>query len=137
MLRRDLCLADEPAIRLVVAQAGLACCTVEVDAAVADGLLVPAPDAPAGPVLLLVAGTITEPLVPALRALAGSLPPGSRAVAFGACATSGGPYWDAPMVVNGVDEVTGLPAVAAYVPGCPPSPAALIAALRELAGPAA
>jgi len=51
-----------------------------------------------------------------------------RVLAFGACATSGGPYWDAPSVVPGVDAL--IP-VSRYVPGCPPGPDSLIAALRR------
>ena len=115
---------------------GLACCSLEVEAAVGSGALAsesgsdPAPDAP----VLLVSGTVTHALAPAvLRAWERAAEQGPvRVLAFGACATSGGPYWDAPTVVPGVDTL--IP-VNRYVPGCPPGPDSLVAALRrEVAG---
>lgn len=139
---RAFLLPDAPGLRLVLAEAGLACCTLEVEAAVASGLLVPvAPEADpadASPgsrperIVLLVSGTVTHALAPAVVALHAALQRGGATVqvmAVGACASTGGPYWDAPTVLPGVDHV--LP-VASYVPGCPPSPRALIAALLEL-----
>ena len=80
--------------------------------------------------VLLVSGTVTYALAPAVRgaweraAAEGPV----RVLAFGACATGGGPYWDAPTVVPGVDSL--IP-VERYVPGCPPGPDALVAALRR------
>jgi NADH-quinone oxidoreductase subunit B len=115
---------------------GLACCSLEVEAAVGSGALAseagsdPAPDA----TVLLVSGTVTHALAPAvLRAWERAAEQGPvRVLAFGACATSGGPYWDAPTVVPGVDTL--IP-VNRYVPGCPPGPDSLVAALRrEVAG---
>ena len=113
--------------------AGLACCSLEVEAAVSTGLLMreepEVVDAPSATVLV-VAGTITEALEPALESLHSQL----RAVgpvqvmAFGACATSGGPYWDAPTVANGIRSIP----VESYVPGCPPRPEALVAELERI-----
>ena len=113
-----------------MANLGLACCSLEVDAAVRSGLLVAddEPGDPTGVSILLVSGTVTQALAPAIDAALSSLQPGTRVMAFGACATSGGPYWDAPTVVAGVDR---LAPVSRYVPGCPPRPEALVAALME------
>jgi NADH-quinone oxidoreductase subunit B len=118
--------AADPSIRVAVANLGLACCTLEVEAAVRSGLLVPDDGTQAGHTVLLVSGTVTEALAPAVTRALASLPPDTTVVAFGACATSGGPYWDALSVVDGVDT---LVPVGSYVPGCPPRPEALVAAL--------
>jgi len=125
--------ASEPSIRVHVTDLGLACCALEVEAAVTSGLLLPDPGAAPGPgerTVLLVSGTVTHALAPAVTAALAALEGDVDVLAFGACATSGGPYWDAPTVVAGVDRVVP---VHAYVPGCPPRPEALIAALRGLA----
>jgi len=115
--------------------AGLACCSLEVEAAVATGLLVreeaepPKPEPPTATVLV-VAGTITEALEPALERLHAELVQKGpvRVMSFGACATSGGPYWDAPTVATGIRSFP----VESYVPGCPPRPEALVAELERL-----
>lgn len=111
---------------------GLACCSMEVEAAVSSGSLQAESDADPVPdaTVLLVSGTVTHALAPAVvRAWERASTHGpARVLAFGACATSGGPYWDAPTVVPGVDTV--IP-VSRYVPGCPPGPDALVAALRR------
>jgi NADH-quinone oxidoreductase subunit B len=126
-------LASRPDARIQVLGAGLACCSLEVEAAAALGLLVrqevDADDAPAGTVVV-VAGTITEVLEPAVERLyAESARRGPvKVLSFGACATSGGPYWDAPTVANGLGAIS----VESYVPGCPPRPQALVAELERL-----
>ena len=126
-------LADDPGVRVHVLDLGLACCAMEVGAAIERGLLVPA-DGPAdgpGPVhVLLISGTVTEPLIPAVLAAWQGLPEPRAALSFGSCANSGGPYWDSPTVLSGVDRI--LP-VTTYTPGCPPRPEALIDGLRTLA----
>lgn len=120
-------LAADPTIEVV--HLPLACCAVEVDAAVGAGLLVPSPvsgprqDAPRRRVLL-VAGTVTTALAPVLERARDLVGPDALVVAYGACASSGGPYWDAPSVVPGADRVLR---VDHYIPGCPPGPQALAA----------
>ena len=53
-------------------------------------------------------------------------------VSFGACATSGGPYWDAPTVRPGIEALFPGQEIASYVPGCPPRPEALVVELERL-----
>ncbi|HAN71951.1 MAG TPA: NADH-quinone oxidoreductase subunit B [Actinobacteria bacterium] len=129
----DLRLADDAGVSVSVLSLGLACCAVEVDAAVQAGLLIPS-DTIEGPAprltVLVVAGTVTAPLVPVVESALAALPATSAVLAFGACASTGGPYWDSPSVINGVDR---LVEVRQYVPGCPPRPEALCDALREMA----
>jgi NADH-quinone oxidoreductase subunit B len=120
-------LAADPTVEVV--HLPLACCAVEVDAAVTAGLLVAGPaDGPeAVPPrcrVLLVAGTVTTALVPVVERARDLVGPQARVVAYGACASSGGPYWDAPSVVPGADR---LGPVDHYIPGCPPGPQALAA----------
>jgi len=50
-------------------------------------------------------------------------------VAMGACASSGGPFKEGYNVVAGIDKF--LP-VDVYIPGCPPTPQALIAGMIKL-----
>jgi NADH-quinone oxidoreductase subunit B len=86
-------------------------------------------------VAVVISGTVTDRLAPAVAAIvdgceqqAGRRP---VVISFGACASSGGPYWDSYAVTKGVDQLVG---VDAYVPGCPPPPEALSAVLDEIAG---
>jgi NADH-quinone oxidoreductase subunit B len=118
---------------LWVLNVGLACCSVEFVAAalgasqVAETLdLGQAGD---GVDVLVVSGTCTDAMAPALLRLYESLPEPRRVVSFGACASSGGPYWDSYSVTPGID--TFVP-VDLYVPGCPPRPEAIIEALGLL-----
>lgn len=111
---------------------GLACCGVEVAAALAaaerSGRAIS--DTGVAASVMVVAGTLTDVMVPALRARYRSMAPPVWVVAFGACADCGGPYWDSYSVTKGVDQV--LP-VDLMVAGCPPRPEALLAGLRSLA----
>lgn len=122
-------------VRLV--DVGLACCSVEVMAAALGNrasrdLRELAHAAAASPVdVLVVSGTCTDTLAPALRRLYASIPGQPLVVSFGACSSSGGPYWDSYAVTNGVDQV--IP-VDAYVPGCPPAPQALLEGIAAAMG---
>ena len=111
---------------LVVGTIGLACCVVETEAAMLGRPEVT--DVPEGArVVLAVAGTVTDAVAPIVRAIVDAHP-GASVVSFGACASAGGPYWDSPVVTKGVDQ---LVAVDHYLPGCPPSPAALASLLEQ------
>ena len=126
-------LASRPDARVEIVGAGLACCALEVEAAAAQGLLLTEDgnDRVDGPTVLVVAGTVTKALVPAvLRRHAELSRHGEvRVMSFGACSTSGGPYWDAPSVLTGIGSVLE---VESYVPGCPPRPQALAAELERI-----
>jgi NADH-quinone oxidoreductase subunit B len=80
-----------------------------------------------------VSGTVTAKLAPLVQQLHATMP-GCTVVAFGACASSGGPYWDSYCVTSGADQ---LVPVDLYVPGCPPRPQALLDALATLVEPPA
>ena len=119
-------------ISLRVFDAGLACCAVEVSAALRRfaELLAQVPPGTAGPVhVLVVAGTVTDKLAPLVLRAYHDLPQPRLVLSFGACSNSGGPYWDSYCVTKGVDQV--IP-VDVYVPGCPPRPEALVHGLRML-----
>jgi NADH-quinone oxidoreductase subunit B len=120
---------------LYVLDVALACCALEFDAA-ARFAAVPQPTLDdRSQVAVVISGTVTDRLASAVAAivdgceqLAGRRP---AVISFGACASSGGPYWDSYSVTKGIDQ---LVAVDAYVPGCPPPPEALSAVLDEVAG---
>ncbi|MFV0406675.1 MAG: proton-conducting membrane transporter [Propioniciclava sp.] len=112
----------------VVGMLALACCVVEAEAALARYPLLTAPP-PGAPVTLVIAGTVTDAVAP-LVSEAIAAHPEATVIAFGACASAGGPYWDSPVVTKGIDQ---LARVDLYVPGCPPTPTALLSALQEVA----
>lgn len=112
-----------------VADLGLACCAAEFSSAITRGLLEPATGQPAITVLV-VSGTATGILGEVMDRAWADLPEPKALLAFGACTISGGPYWDSPTVLPGIDEHH---LVTTYVPGCPPEPQALIAGILDLA----
>jgi NADH-quinone oxidoreductase subunit B len=120
-------------VRMRLINAPLACCALEV-AAELDAVAEPHSDKAVDLTVLLVSGTVTTKLAPAVRAMYDAMPEPRRVLAFGACAVAGGPYWDSYSVQNGAS--TEVP-VDVFVPGCPPQPAALIEGLRTLVGGAA
>lgn len=75
--------------------------------------------------LLIVAGTITEKQMPILKQVYNLMPSPKWVMSVGACASSGG-FYNAYNVVQGISRE--IP-VDVYVPGCPPTPAAIIQGL--------
>jgi NADH-quinone oxidoreductase subunit B len=121
-------LTSDPSVSVEVVSASLACCTLELQAALNSGALIQVSEVGSGPSVIVIAGTVTDALVPSVLELIQSYP-GTKVMSFGACATSGGPYWDSPPVSKGIDQFVE---VAAYVAGCPPRPDAFIEAIQEL-----
>ena len=115
---------------------GLACCAVEaMVASLSTGSppgTVPYAGSDREVDVLVVSGTVTDKLAPLVRRLYDAAPPTVKVLSFGACANSGGPYWDSYCVTRGVDLVVP---VDAWVPGCPPRPEALLDALEALVAP--
>ncbi len=114
---------------------GLACCAIEMIAAQAArydmarfGMEVMRPS-PRQADMMLVAGTVTKKMVPAIVRLYNQMPEPKYVVAMGACASGGGPFKEGYNVVAGIDKF--LP-VDVYIPGCPPTPQALVAGLIKL-----
>jgi NADH-quinone oxidoreductase subunit B len=128
-----LLVSGHPDIHVKWVPLGLACCSVEIESAVINGLLEEgSADQPSSCTVVVVAGTVTDALAPGVVSVVAQAAESGpvRVLSFGACADSGGPYWDAPTVTKGIDQ---LLTVSAYVPGCPPRPEALVAAIVELA----
>jgi NADH-quinone oxidoreductase subunit B len=122
--------ADAPGVWIY--NVGLACCAVEVAAAAqrAGLRLVPYGEGPGAADVLLISGTVTDAMAPAVQRLYEQLRAPGRVISYGACSNTGGPYWDSYCVTKGVDQL--IP-VDVYVPGCPPRPEALLAALDRVA----
>ncbi|MDQ1650362.1 MAG: NADH-quinone oxidoreductase subunit [Frankiaceae bacterium] len=125
--------------QLATFNAGLACCALEATVATtaatseADAEVLarmqPYSEGARGAEVLVVSGTVTDAMAPAVRQLYEQLTGPRFVVSYGACSNSGGPYWDSYAVTKGVDQIVP---VDVYVPGCPPGPQALLDAVRAL-----
>lgn len=114
---------------------GTACCAMELIAASFSRFdfdrhgSIPRPD-PRHTDVMVVAGTITRKMAPAVVRLWEQMPDPKWCIAMGNCAVSGGIfYYDTYSVVRGVDQL--IP-VDVYVSGCPPRPEALQDAILRL-----
>ena len=79
--------------------------------------------------LMIVSGTLTKKMAPQVVRLYNQMPEPKYVVAMGACASGGGPFKEGYNVVAGIDKF--LP-VDVYIPGCPPTPQALIHGMIQL-----
>jgi NADH-quinone oxidoreductase subunit B len=114
---------------------GLACCAIEMIATAASrydlarfGMEVMRPS-PRQSDLMIVSGTVTKKMVPAIVRIYNQMAEPRYVLSMGACATGGGPFKEGYNVVSGIDKY--IP-VDVYVPGCPPTPEALIYGLLKL-----
>ncbi len=108
---------------------GLACCAIEMIATASSrfdfsrfGFEVMRAT-PRQADLMIVSGTVTKKMVVPIVRLYNQMPEPKYVLAMGACASGGGPFKEGYNVVSGMDKY--LP-VDVYVPGCPPTPQALL-----------
>ena len=114
---------------------GLACCAIEMICTAASrydfsrfGMEVMRPS-PRQSDLMIVSGTVTKKMIPQIVRLYNQMPEPKYVLAMGACASGGGPFKEGYNVVDGVDKFVP---VDVYVPGCPPTPQALLHGLITL-----
>jgi NADH-quinone oxidoreductase subunit B len=114
---------------------GLACCAIEMICTAASrydfsrfGMEVMRPS-PRQSDLMIVSGTVTKKMIPQIVRLYNQMPEPKYVVAMGACASGGGPFKEGYNVVSGVDQYVP---VDVYIPGCPPTPQALLHGLISL-----
>jgi NADH-quinone oxidoreductase subunit B len=114
---------------------GLACCAIEMICTAASrydfarfGMEVMRPS-PRQADLMIVSGTVTKKMIVQIVRLYNQMPEPKYVVAMGACASGGGPFKDGYNVVSGVDNYVP---VDVYIPGCPPTPQALLHGLITL-----
>ncbi|MFA1549394.1 NADH-quinone oxidoreductase subunit NuoB [Actinomadura chokoriensis] len=114
---------------------GLACCAIEFIATSMSRHdfmrlgVIPFAPGPRQADLMVVSGTVSDKMAPAVRRLYEQMPEPKYVISFGACSNCGGPYWDSYCVTKGVDQI--IP-VDVYVPGCPPRPEALLQGIVHL-----
>jgi len=114
---------------------GLACCAIEMIITAASrydfsrfGMEVMRPS-PRQADVMIVSGTVTKKMVPQIVRLFNQMSEPKYVIAMGACASGGGPFKEGYNVVSGIDKF--LP-VDVYIPGCPPTPQALLHGLIVL-----
>jgi NADH-quinone oxidoreductase subunit B len=113
---------------------GLACCAIEMMATSASRFDLARfgsevfRGSPRQSDLMIVAGRVSIKMAPVLRQIYDQMPDPKWVLSMGACASCGGVF-NNYAIVQGVDKIVP---VDVYVPGCPPTPEALIAGLQLL-----
>jgi len=113
---------------------GLACCAVEMMHSACsrydlDRFGMVFRPSPRQSDVMIVAGTLTNKMAPALRKVYDQMPEPRWVISMGSCANGGGYYHYSYSVVRGCDRVVP---VDIYVPGCPPTAEALIYGILQL-----
>ncbi|KAI5803503.1 hypothetical protein DFH27DRAFT_556032 [Peziza echinospora] len=113
---------------------GLACCAVEMMHLSTprydqDRLGIIFRASPRQSDVMIVAGTLTNKMAPALRQVYDQMPEPRWVISMGSCANGGGYYHYSYSVVRGCDRVVP---VDIYVPGCPPTSEALMYGILQL-----
>jgi NADH-quinone oxidoreductase subunit B len=113
---------------------GLACCAVEMMQAAAsrydmDRFGVVFRPSPRQSDVMIVAGTLTNKMAPALRKVYDQMADPKYVISMGSCANGGGYYHYSYSVVRGCDRIVP---VDVYVPGCPPTAEALMYGILQL-----
>jgi NADH-quinone oxidoreductase subunit B len=108
---------------------GLGCCGIGLIAAAMSKHdliqfgVIPFAHGPRQADLLVVAGTVTDKMAPAMKRVYDRMPEPKNVISFGSCANCGSPYWDSYSVTKGIDQIIPIDV---FVPGCPPRTEALL-----------
>ncbi len=113
---------------------GLACCAVEMMHAGAsrydlDRFGIIFRPSPRQSDVMIVAGTLTNKMAKPLRKVYDQMPDPKWVISMGSCANGGGYYHYSYSVVRGCDRIVP---VDVYIPGCPPTPEALLNGIIQL-----
>ncbi|MGQ4834581.1 MAG: NADH-quinone oxidoreductase subunit B [Candidatus Asgardarchaeia archaeon] len=113
----------------------IACCSMEMAAAMGPRFdmerfgSIPA-YAPRQADLLIVSGYLSKKMLKRLLKIYNQMPEPKYVLALGDCTMSGGPYWDS--YSNAIEDLREYIPVDVFVPGCPPTPEAILKGLKTI-----